>query len=84
MSQRRMSGIETRLYVRKSADRPVTITVERDRIPREGYILRFTTAGEGSDVAIWLSDEHAQEVARALTAALTDIQADSSGAGSQG
>ena len=65
-----MSGIETRLYVRQSADHPVTITVERERIPRGGYILRFTTAGEGSDAEIWLSREHAHEVVRALTAAL--------------
>lgn len=66
----RMSGIETRVYVRKSSDHPVTISVEPDRIPREGYIIHFTTAGESSDVEIWLGPEHTRELARALTAAL--------------
>jgi hypothetical protein len=69
-----MSGIETRLYVRKSAEHPVTISVEPDKIPRGGYILRFTTAGESSDVEIWLSPEHAREVARVLTAALATVE----------
>lgn len=66
----RMSGIETRLYIRKSADHPVTITVERERIPRGGYILRFTTAGEESDVEIWLSEEHTRELAQVVAQAL--------------
>jgi hypothetical protein len=71
----KMSGIETRLYVRKSADHPVTITVERERIPRGGYILHFTTAGESSDVEIWLSEEHTRELARALARTPTPLPA---------
>jgi hypothetical protein len=64
-----MLGIETSIYVRRSTDRPITVTVDSDSIPREGLILRFNTAGEGRDVEIWLTEEHAREVVRVLEAA---------------
>ncbi len=67
----RMTRIQTRLYIRKSADLPVKVSVTREHIPRGGYILHFAAEGEVSDVEIWLSAEHAREVIKALATALS-------------